>query len=186
MKTWIFGILIAFTVPAYSQTFGFEFAEAYYGYGYTAIDMEEWVGSTLWNWDQANYGGHVQVFFMKAGPISAGLQLGYQTLFWYETRSDAGFSTPIYRQYWPGSTQIMIIGQTGGLNGWFTEFGIGAYSGESISGLAIAGGGGYRISLNGGFGIPLKIKVDAIFAEQPLAVTTFFAGVSYRFNRQTD
>ncbi|MEQ8555280.1 MAG: hypothetical protein RIC06_21560 [Cyclobacteriaceae bacterium] len=186
MKACILTILIALSIPTYSQVFGFDYAEAYYGYGYTAIDLEEWVGSTLWNWDQANYGGHVQVFFLRAGPVAAGIQLGYQTLFWYETRSDAGFATPIYRQYWPGATQIMIVGQTGGEKGWFSEFGIGGYSGESISGLAITGGGGYRIGLNRGFGIPLKIKIDALFAEQPMLVSTFFAGLSYRFNKPSD
>ncbi len=183
MKVWIFSILIAFSVPNYAQIFGFEYAEAYYGYGYTGVDLDEWVGTSLWNWDQANYGGHVQIFFLKAGPVTAGLQLGYQTLFWYETRSDAGFSSPIYRQYWPGSTQIMIIGQTGTEKGWFSEFGVGGYSGESISGLAVAGGGGYRIGLKGGFGIPLKVRIDALFAEQPMLVSTFFAGLSYRFNK---
>ena len=73
MKVCILIILIALSIPTptYSQVFGFEYAEAYYGYGYTALDLEEWVGNTLWNWDQANYGGHVQIFFLRAGPVAA-------------------------------------------------------------------------------------------------------------------
>ncbi|XOV91288.1 MAG: hypothetical protein ACFHWX_13860 [Bacteroidota bacterium] len=185
MKRFIVAFLLFTTlgIPAYSQEFKFIRAEAFYGYGYTAFDLEEWVGTTLWNWDQANYGGNVQLYFLEFNSIDAGIQIGYQTLFWYETRSDAGFSTPIYRQYWPGSTQIMMVAQFGQDTGWFGEFGLGGYSGEAISGFALSGGGGYRIGLKGGWGIPIKAKVDAVLAEQPMAVTTLFAGVSYQLSK---
>ncbi|MEM9326175.1 MAG: hypothetical protein AAGA85_10985 [Bacteroidota bacterium] len=176
-------LLFLVGLSAFSQEFKFIRAEAYYGYGYTGFDIDEWVGSTLFEWDQANYGGHAQVFFFEFGPLDAGLQIGYQTLFWYETRRDAGFTTPIFRQFSPGATQIMLVGQVGPDTGWFGEFGLGGYTGETISGAALSGAGGYRFGLPSGFGIPIKARVDALFAEQTFAVTTLFVGVSYQLDR---
>lgn len=120
------------------------------------------------------------MFFVKFKSITSGVQIGYQTLFWYETRRDAGFGTPIYRQYWPGSAQIMLIGQAGSDTGWFGEFGIGGYSGESISGLSLGLGGGYRIGLNGGWAIPIKVRIDPLFSDQTMLVSSLNAGISYQ------
>ncbi len=173
-------ILLIITAPAIAQEFKFVRAEAYYGYGYTAFDIEEWVGSSIWNWEQANHGPQVQVFFFQFNSIIAGVQLGYQTLFWYETRRDAGFGTPIYRQYRPGSTQIMLIGQAGGDTGLFGEFGIGGFSGEAISGFALGLGAGYRIGLKGGWAIPFKVRIDPLFSDQTMLISSVNVGVSYR------
>ncbi len=172
---------VCFLVSCLHAQVGLLRVEGYYGAGYTAVDIDEWAGSVLFDWNLINYGGHASVFFVQAGPFDLGVQLGYQDLFYYETRQELGFGTPVFREFYPGATQLLVVGQLGGNAGFFGEGVAGLYTGELISGLTIGVGGGYRIRINGQFGIPIKLRADAIFEEQTLLVVTGYGGLSYQF-----
>ena len=119
-----------------------------------------------------NYGGYVQFYFVKKGPVSIGLQTGYVSI---RNTSITRFDheTTSYEFYTP----VQLLGKLTSPTGWFAEIGLGTYyTGYSgMGGLAASLLPGFHIRLTDHISIPLKIRLD--FLQERKSYNQFWDGV---------
>lgn len=173
------GVLVwGATSPASAQITG----EIHGSFGITSVDVGAWAGVDPADSDQANGGAHAQLFFGDATGRETvlGVEVGYEYLFYYEVTEGTEL-----RDEGVDSFRAMLVGRlpVGG-GDLFLEGAAGGYIGSGFTSPAVGVGFGMAIPVGPGVQIPLRLRGDAIFNSDAIAVPVMASGgLSIAFGR---
>jgi hypothetical protein len=165
-KTQLFLIAIFFSLNGFAQKLDVGINAIA---GFTVVDVEEAMGTSLTDWDQFSYGGNIYGLYRLNDGIAAGFETGFHRLYYWEEYYGYG---GYYR--WGDESTIMfgplvelsrnkIYGQCGLNLRIFTD-GSGTVPGFMF-------GCGYKIALPGKLSLPIGLRTDVVFGSAtPIAV----------------
>jgi hypothetical protein len=141
------------------------------GAGVTLVDVEKASGySSLQDWDTFHYQFKLQGF-LDLGALDAGLEAGYNKLYWWYYVGPYGSQT-IYREGNIGTWSILALVQKSGNCGLFLQAGGGLHMFSDGSAIGLMTASGYAFRLSERISIPVFARVDAIFGTgTPIAIS---------------
>lgn len=170
------GLLLGLSSPAAAQST----AEVNFSLGYSIVNVDEWAGGSLWDWNQIMYQGNAQVYFARLGNLQIGAEAGYTHFFWYELRIPYG-DYYIYRGYGPHALHVSAVARLKLGGNLFFDFGAGAYLFSGWTDFGAMGELGYMIKVSPKLSVPIKVRTTVILDNPILIPVSVSAGLLYHF-----
>jgi hypothetical protein len=163
------GVFLGLSSPAAAQST----AEVNFGLGYSIVNLDEWSGGSLSDWNQMMYQGNAQVYFARLGNLQIGAEAGYTYFFWYD-RYDYGLHEPNALHF----SAVARLKLGGNL---FFDFGAGAYLFSGWTDFGALGELGYMIKVSPKLSVPIKVRTTVILDNPILIPVSVSAGILYHF-----
>ena len=172
---------VATWIPAASATA--QSIELSGGLGYTAVDLDAWVGSgaIAQDWNQFMSQVYVQLHLTDLGPMTLGIEAGYQYFFWTSVRVPYG-DFPIFRDHSTCAVRLMATGRLPLASGFFADLGAGAYLFEDWTAWGLTAALGRQFALTPQLSVPVKLRTSVVLdADAPMLPLGLSAGLAYQF-----
>lgn len=151
------------------------------GLGYTAVDIDAWAaGGVLQDWNQFMSQVYVQVHLLAIGPLTLGVEAGYQYFLYDVVRVPYG-DYPITYTRDTAATRVLATGRISLAGGFFADLGAGPYFISGGPNWGVSAAIGRHIALSSKFSIPVKLRTSIVLDDTshllPLGLS---AGLAYR------
>jgi hypothetical protein len=150
---------------------GFDFG-FYLGGGHTAVNFEEASGYSdeyLEDWGQGHFKATLHALVPLASKLKAGIEIGYNDLYWWYYRIPYGPS-PVYRSAEWSTLSLLGVMEKDLPGIFFTRAGAGIHFFDGDPALSISAALGIKPRIRN-FGIPVCLRIDPVFgAGVPIAI----------------
>jgi hypothetical protein len=150
--------------------------------GYTLVNFEkalDYSDDFMSDWDQFSYGGSLTGLFAVEKPLSYGIEIGWQRLYYAYYIVPMGYYSA-YREFNVSTISIMAVGRYSPQHKFFALAGAGIHKFNNGVSPAIYIEPGYLISLGEKLKIPVSVRLNPVFGKGLPATISFGIGVSYR------